>query len=233
MKTTHVIIFCIVCLFAFNRAAAHALWIETAPIGKLGKAHEVRIYYGEPAEGVLENVTDWWSDVGSFVLTLHLPDGSSQQLAATAQVDHYAATFTPAADGVYTLSIAQPVKETFDGHKYQFNGAAFVRVGKVDDPMVESVGDFRVTSAPFDKQAVGKSIAITARLDAQPLKKLEVTVFSPNGWSKTLHTDENGLISFVPDRKGHYLVEALYTADVNGEDYQHLHRIATWSITIN
>src|SRR5690606_22292942 len=122
MKTTHVIIVCIVCLSTFSRAWAHALWIETAPTGKLGKEHQVRIYYGEPAEGVLEQVADWWSDVGSFSLTLHLPDGSSRKLVVTAQSDHYVSTFIPERSGIYALSIAQPVAETFDGHKYQFNG---------------------------------------------------------------------------------------------------------------
>ena len=233
MKTIQVIIVCIVCLFTFNRASAHALWIDTAPTGKPGKAQQVRIYYGEPADGVLEKVTDWWSDVGSFVLTLHLPDGSSQPLATTAQADHYVATFTPAADGIYTLSIAQPVKETFDGHKYQFNGTAFVMVGKMDNPTAAGTGDFRVISKLSDTKAIGKPISITAQLDAQPLKELEVTVFSPNGWSKTFHTDESGLISFVPDRKGDYLVEALYSVDVVGADHKHLHRIATWSTKID
>ena len=229
----HVIIVCIVCLFTFNRAAAHALWIETAPIGKSGKAQQVRIYYGEPAEGVLENVTDWWSDVGSFVLMLHLPDGSSRQLTTTARADHYVSSFTPAADGIYTLSITKPVKETFDGHKYQFNGTAFVKIGRAAESTIGSIGEFRLNSAFFDTKALGKTIPVNAQLDAQPLKELEVTVFSPNGWSKTFHTDDNGLISFVPDRKGHYLVEALYSIEVEGGDHKHLHRIATWSIQID
>lgn len=232
MKKMHVISFCIACLFIVNQASAHALWIATKPTGKSGKAQQVHIYYGEPAEGVLENVTDWWSDVGSFVLTLHHPDGSSQQLETSAQADHHVATFTPTKEGVYTLSVAQPVKETFDGHKYQFNSTAFVNVGNAGEPTLPETSDFRVISGLFDTKA-GKPISLKAQLGAKPLNKLEVTVFSPNGWSKTFHTDESGLISFVPDRKGHYLVEALYSVDVDGADHKHLHRIATWSIKID
>ncbi len=233
MKTTHVIILCILCLFTFNRASAHALWIETAPIGKSGKSQQVRIYYGEPAEGILEKVADWWSDVGSFALILHLPDGSSEQLTTTAQSDHYVTTFAPAMDGVYTLSIVQPVKETFDGHKYQFNSTVFVKVGKADSPATGDIGDFRVISSFLDTKAIGKSVPVKVQVDAQPINELEVTVFSPNGWSKTFQTDEKGLISFVPDRKGAYLVEALYSVDVTGEEHKHLHRIATWSLKID
>lgn len=184
MKTIHLFIVCMLCLFPLSRAWAHALWIATDPTGKPGQAHEVRIYYGEPAEGVVENVSDWWSDVGSFVLTLHLPDGSSKALAVTAKSDHYAATFTPEGSGVYALSIAKPVAETFDGHKYQFNSAAFVNVGKDTEWTGSIDGDFRLFARPFDERTAGNAIPLDVQLDGRPLADLEVTVFSPNGWQK-------------------------------------------------
>lgn len=233
MKAKHVIVVCIVCLFSFSTAWAHALWIDTSPIGKSGNVHHVRIYYGEPSEGVLENVEDWWSDVGSFVLTLHLPDGSTKPLAVTAKDNHYGAAFTPEGNGVYALSITKPVAETFDGHKYQFNGAAFVHVGVKAAQTVGAVGDFRLLARSVGKETVGKAISIDAQLDNQPLADLEVTVFSPNGWQKTFRTDKNGAISFVPDRPGHYLAEALHSVDVTDADHKHLHRIATWSFNID
>lgn len=234
MRTKHVIVVCtIVCLFSFSRAWAHALWIETAPIGKSGNAHEVRIYYGEPSEGVLEDVADWWSDVASFDLTLHLPDGSSKPLAVTAKSDHYLATFTPEGDGLYALRVTKPVAETFDGHKYQFNSAAFVHVGAKPAQRTKHMGDFCLLARSSGMEAIGKAIAVDARLEGEPLADLEVTVFSPNGWEKTFRTDGKGAISFVPDRPGHYLVEALYSIDVVNADHKHLHRIATWSVNID
>ncbi len=232
MKIKHVVVVCIVCLFSFSRAWAHALWIDTAPVGNAGSAHQVRIYYGEPADGVLENVADWWSDVGSFVLTLHLPDGSSKELAVAAKSDHYVATFTPEGNGIYALSIAKPVAETFDGHKYQFNGTAIVHVGaagKTAAPM----GDFRLLARSTGTGAISEAVTVDAQLDGEPLADLEVTVFSPNGWQKTFRTDDKGAISFVPDRPGHYLVEALHSVDVVDADHKHLHRIATWSFNID
>ncbi len=233
MKIKHVIVVCMVCLFSFSEAWAHALWIDTAPIGNAGDAHQVRIYYGEPSEGVVERVADWWSDVGSFVLTLHLPDGSSKELAVTAKSDHYVAAFTPQGDGIYTLSITKPVAQTFDGHKYQFNGTAFVRVGSKATQTAGATGDFRLTARSSGAETIGKAIAVDAQLDNQPLTDLEVTVFSPNGWQKTFRTDDKGTISFVPDRPGHYLVEALHSVDVANADHKNLHRIATWSFKID
>lgn len=233
MKTTHVIIVCIVCLFTFSRASAHALWIETAPTGKSGEAHQVRIYYGEPAEGMLEQVADWWSDVSSFTLMLHLPDGSSQELVVTEQSDHYVSAFIPVEDGIYTLSVVKPVAETFDGHKYQFNSTAFVDVGADAERPIGNIADFHLLAGVVETGAIGKAIAIDAQLDGQPLNELEVTVFSPNGWHKTFRTDGKGSISFVPDRPGHYLVEAVHSVEVMNADHKHLHRIATWSLKID
>ncbi|MGK6350106.1 DUF4198 domain-containing protein [Parapedobacter sp. DT-150] len=233
MKTIHALIFLTVGLFMAHRVQAHALWIETSPSGKSGKAQEVRIYYGEPSEGVLENINDWWSDVREFDLMLHLPDGSHQQLTTTAKDNHFVATFTPEAEGVYTLRIVQPVAETFEGHKYQFNSAALVRVGKVEAAAIGAEEELRVFTGAVDTKTLGKPVEAVVRLDGKPLKELEVTVFSPNGWSKTFHTDENGAISFVPDRRGHYLIEAAYSTDVKEAAYQHLHRIATWSLSFN
>lgn len=233
MKTTHVIVVCMVCLFSISSARAHALWIDTAPTGKPGEAHQVRIYYGEPAEGLLEDVADWWSDVGSFVLTLHLPDGSSRELAVTAKADHYVSTFTPGGNGVHRLSITKPVAETFDGHKYQFNGTAFVHVGKETSQTVALSSDFRLLARSSGSTAIGKAISVDVRLDGEPLTDAEVIVFSPNGWQKTFRTDDKGSISFVPDRPGHYLAEALHSVDVANADHKHLHRIATWSFNID
>lgn len=233
MKTTHVIIVCIVCLFTFSRAWAHALWIETAPTGKSGEAHQVRIYYGEPAEGMLEQVADWWADVGSFALILHLPDGSSQKLAVTAQSNHYISAFIPVENGIYTLSVVKPVAETFDGHKYQFNSTAFVNVGADTEQPTVNIADFRLLARTWGTDAIGEAIAVDAQLDGQPMNELEVTVFSPNGWHKTFRTDDKGSISFVPDRPGHYLIEALHSVEVANADYKHLHRIATWSLKID
>jgi len=233
MKVKHVIVVCIACLFSFSTTWAHALWIDTPPTGKPGITHHVRIYYGEPSAGILENVTDWWSDVGSFVLTLHLPDGSKRELAVTPESDHYAATFTPEENGVYTLSITKPVAETFDGHKYQFNSAAFVHVGTTSAGNAEGLGDFRLSARSAGTEAIDKAISVDARLDGLPLADLEVTVFSPNGWQKSFRTDDNGAISFIPDRPGHYLVEALHSIDVANADHKHLHRIATWSFNID
>lgn len=234
MRTVYVIFLWAICFFAAHGAHAHALWLETSQTGKQGKAQQVRIYYGEPSDGVVDKVTDWWSDVGSFTLWLYLPDGTRQQLPVEAQADHYSATFVPAQAGLYTLRIDKPVTETFDGHQYQFNSTALVSVGKDTGSGHTLLGEeFRLFADVASPKKTGTSIEVLATLDGQPVAKQEVTVFSPNGWSKTFHTDDNGRFAFVPDRKGDYLVEALHSSAVENGAIKHLHRISTGHITVN
>ncbi len=54
---------------------AHALRIETAPVGAENKAHEIKVFYGELAEGQDEEFEKWYSDVKDFKLYLVSPSG--------------------------------------------------------------------------------------------------------------------------------------------------------------
>lgn|SRR5690606_7523784 len=226
-------LFLAVCLFTAYDVQAHALWITTKPAGIKGHPHEVRIYYGEPSVGTVDPVSEWWSDVNAFELVLQLPDGSSQRLATTPGTDHFSASFTPKADGDYVLRIEHPVRETFDGHKYQFNSMALVSVGNGNGGAERrGLTEFHVLPGTSGEGTVGHGLTVYAMLNGKPVAEQEITVFSPNGWSKTFKTDEKGEVSFVPDREGLYVVEAIHSADVEGKDHKHLHRIATWSLTL-
>src|SRR3546814_12418657 len=109
--------------------SAHALWIEAHPEGKSGKAHTVKVFYGEPSADTPDKNADWWSDVASFSLWLITPDGSKEQLTTTDQGDHLTATFTPSGDGVHSLSVSHMVEEISGGTRNQFNSTAMVTVG--------------------------------------------------------------------------------------------------------
>lgn len=233
MKTIYSTLVLYGCLFVTGETVqAHALWIETHSTGTPGKPHEVRIYYGEPAESVRERVSDWWSDVGAFTLFLYGPEGRAQVLPVTAGDDHYAALFIPDREGTYVLCIAQPVSETFDRHKYQFNSLVPVQIGHPQGKLHSLSDAFWVVARSTGRAISGTPVQVTVQLDGKPVEKLEIKVFSPNGWSKTFVTDTAGSVTFVPDRPGHYLVEAIHRADVTGDTFDHLHRIATSSLTV-
>jgi len=74
----------LISLLSLQFASAHALWIETQTNGKLNQKHTVKVYYGEYAEGLVDPIDKWYSDVKDFDLILIAPDGSKKTLEKTA-----------------------------------------------------------------------------------------------------------------------------------------------------
>src|SRR6218665_1086187 len=116
----------------FSETFAHALWIETASTGKKGSAQEVRIFFGEFADGhaAATPTAKWFSDTRSFSLIVTTPDGQEIKLTPTQQPQYFTATFTPDKDGVYTLLMHHLVKEVYHGNRLDYNSSAQVKVGK-------------------------------------------------------------------------------------------------------
>jgi uncharacterized GH25 family protein len=208
---------------------AHALWIETDPKASLGKAHAVKIFYGEYAAKEFENTDKWYSDVSTFTLWLIGPDGKKEQLTYTAAGNHFQASFTPAREGIYTLAVGHSAKEVNRKYVYQFNASALVQAGKS-----EVVAPASITSELYlqpVKDARGKSGIIKAFFKGQPAAEIEIAVSGPTGWSKTFKTDKNGVLEFDLLWKGVYGLEGFYTTDETGAQgeaaYEHIWRSAT------
>src|SRR5690606_35073962 len=208
--------------------SAHALWIEAHPEGTSGKAHTVKVFYGEPAAGVPDKVEEWWSDVAGFTLWLIKPDGSKEQLDATKQDDHFSASFTPSGDGVYTLSISHDVAEISGGTLYQFNATAMVRVGDTSASPDYAAGNngLYLYADPSASFRTGRELPVSALLPEGAAAEAYLTAFAPTGWSKSFQADASGKGSFVPEWKGVYLLEAGKGEEVTGKDYQNVYRIA-------
>ena len=216
-------------LSSVSTLLAHALWIETDPKASIGKAHAVRIFYGEYAAKEFENTDKWYSDVNTFTLWLIGPDGKKEQLTYTAAGNHFQASFTPAREGTYTLAVGHSAKEVNRKYVYQFNASALVQAGKS-----EAVAPPSVTSELYlqpVKNAKGKSGIIKAFFKGQPAAEIEIAVSGPTGWSKTFKTDKNGVLEFELLWKGVYGLEGFYTTDETGAQgeaaYEHIWRSAT------
>jgi len=221
-------------LISVSSVFAHALWIETDPAGSRGKAHAIKIFYGEYAAKEFEPTDKWYSDVNTFTLWLVAPDGKKTQLTHTAAGDHYTASFTPDQDGTYAIVTGHSAKEIDSGYIYQFNASALVSVGKtekISSPV--SANDLYLEPV---KDPKGKSGIVKAYYKGQPAAELTVVVSGPTGWSKTFKTDKNGLLEFEPLWKGTYAVEGSVTADEAGlhfeKPYEHIWRCATIRIML-
>src|SRR3546814_66056 len=215
--------------------SAHALWIEAHPEGKSGKAHTVKVFYGEPSADTPDKIADWWSDVASFSLWLIKPDGSKEQLKTTAQGDHFAATFTPSGDGVYSLSVSHNVAEISGGTLYQFNATALVTVGKGGDVSPEYAAgsnELYLFAEPSASLRTGRELAVSALQSDGPAAESYISAFAPTGWAKSFQADASGKGSFVPEWKGVYLLEAGKGEEVTGKDYENVYRIATLRVAV-
>lgn len=109
MKTIRTILLltALVCVkFGFS----HALWIEAPTTGKKGQSQQVRVYYGEYAQGLIDPVDKWYSDVKDFKLILVSPSGATTELTKTAHNDHFSSEFIPQGDGTYALLVVHPAK---------------------------------------------------------------------------------------------------------------------------
>ncbi|GAB3656753.1 hypothetical protein GCM10028791_28820 [Echinicola sediminis] len=235
MKTKFGVLFIVALLMNINAVMAHALWIETSLVGKKGKEQQVKVYYGEYEAGVVEKVGDWYSDVQDFELWLIDPDGNKTVLATQVGEDHFTASFTPESDGVYRLQIGHSAKDLGGEYLYQFNTATQVWVGKAQEADLKGAQtDLALLLSDPVKKKQQEALSFKTYFKGQPKAGVSVAVVSPEGWSKSYESDENGAVVIDTPWKGQYLIEATYTEETKGEHhgaaYNFIWRCATQSI---
>lgn len=200
----------LISLVSLQFASAHALWIETQTNGKLNQRQTVKVFYGEYAEGLVDPIDKWYSDVKDFDLILISPDGSKKTLEKTAATDHFEASFLPKENGKYILYVVKPAKEAYETMKFEFSATALVQVGN---------GSNKFNALPFHIESkvlnpkVGTDLEIQVLENGQAEKEREVIIMAPNGWTKALKSDSNGKINFKPIVPGKYIIEASKTED--------------------
>src|SRR4051812_20916048 len=119
-------------LLAVSQVFAHAMWIETSPVGRTGVSQEVRIFFGEFGDKDITPTATWFSDISQFSLVLTGPDGKENLLKAVATEKYYLASFTPSSDGIYSLAMHHVVKQVYNGMVLDYNSSATVKVGQAD-----------------------------------------------------------------------------------------------------
>lgn len=194
--------------FGSSQLFAHALWIETASSAKAGQAQEVKVYYGEYATNEREETAKWYSNVKDFTLWLTAPGQEKIKLTTTPGSNFYSAAFTPEANGHYVLTVSHEAAELGGTTKYEFIAAAVVTVGKAAAVDIAAIPvTLNVHTAEAKTYKVNAPVQIKAVANGKPLAKTTVSIFSPEGWTKEITTDENGAFSFNPLWAGRYVLE--------------------------
>ncbi|WP_295116487.1 DUF4198 domain-containing protein [uncultured Chitinophaga sp.] len=229
------IVFSLALILSTLFASAHAVWIETSFTGTKNKSQEVRVYLGEYADGVRDNVDKWFSNMKDVQLFVTAPNGDRQPVTLKANGNHLLGSFTPSADGTYTLSIAHTVATIYSENKIEYYATATVVTGK---PSVSPLSGVTALSVVPALQTAKKQQPVPVSLfsDKQPLEKGKVEVISPLGWIKTLYTDEKGAASFSPIEAGQYLLEASrnekVTGTLNDKPFKSVSHIVTHCIAV-
>lgn len=238
MKYFKSLLFTVVSLFFAGSLSAHALWIETNGSGKVGQAHEVKIFYGEYAENERDITSKWYSDVKELTLWLVGPDQQKIKLATTLGDDVATASFTPEKDGQYTLLVSHPAKDLAGTTKYHFLSSTTVAVGKTasDIDAAAISNELKVFPAAGVKYKAKAPVKLKAIHNGSAKAEATVNVFSPAGWSVILKTDKDGLVEFTPLWPGRYVVEVSdfqkKKGAVDGQEYESLWQGATHSFEV-
>lgn len=200
----------------YSGAYAHALWIETNAEGKKGVAQQVKIFYGEYSENAPEKIADWYSDVKDFKIWLVAPGKEKVILEVTPSEDHFTCSFTPEANGVYSLFISHEAKKLGGKTKYQFNASAVVNVGSANESI--AARNENPLKFSYDHNAVDKPVTVKALFNEAPAEKFTTAVFSPKGWTIQINGKE-GLAQFTPEWKGRYMIEISNRSEEKGEHH--------------
>lgn len=209
MKYFKTLLLTMIGLFFGTTLFAHALWIETNTSGKIGQAHEVKVYYGEYAENERDVLSKWYSDVKDLTLWLVGPDQQKVKLTTTLGESVATASFVPKGNGQYTLFVSHAAKDLAGTTQYHFLTSAIVHVGKLPSQIDAAAISNDLKIFPETRAAYTKNTAIKLKAIHNGALKTgaTVSVFSPSGWSKVLKTNNEGIVEFTPIWPGMYVVE--------------------------
>ncbi|MDY0779980.1 DUF4198 domain-containing protein [Tenacibaculum sp. IB213877] len=240
MKTS-ILTFLLV-LFASIQSFAHYLWIETKTTGKLNKEQEVRVYFGEYTYGVIEKANEEaFGKVKNFTLWIVDPSGKKTQLNTKAFDNYFSAKFTPKTKGTYTVVLNNNEIDVIDYTQYDFgifkthyHSTAKIIVGNKNENTA-TLNDTGIVIKEIATSTEEKKLQVLYK--NKPLVKNEVKVFVTDLWSKTLHTDKDGFVSFKLPWKTKYTIETTTKEEVpgkyNGKDYQFIWHCATYCFPDN
>lgn len=234
-KLKFVLLSALFCLLG-NQLFAHALWIETAAAGKIGQEQTIRVFYGEYASNERDSVAKWYSDVKEFTLWLVGPDQKKTQLILSPGINYFESKFKPEQNGAYTILVSHEAKELGGSTKYHFLSSACVTVGHSLPVLTGNSNALKLHLDDLNALKLNKSLKIKAFLQDAAAQGKTVSVFSPNGWTKELTTNEQGIAEFIPFWAGRYVIEVSDTDKTPGQhygkDYKSTWKGATYSFEV-
>ena len=210
---------------------AHALVIDTKAQAVPGEEQEVKIYYSEFADGTVEKVADWYSNVADFKLWLIHPDGKRTLLPTIEQQDHFTANFTPEEEGAYRLEISHLAEDPGDGTAYQFNAFANVWAGNASAALPVTSENPELVLVEEHQPAKDSAVrTFKTYFKAEPREGITATVFMPSGKKKEVTSNSKAVITLNLEEKGAHFIEATTYHENEAGRTQKAPYKATWRV---
>lgn len=202
-------------LLASTAAEAHYIWLERDGL-------VARAYYGEWAEDVREKT-------GGYLDRIKDPDafqaGRGTTLPIERRADHLEIALSGPGDVRFVVDRLAPYEDK--------------RAGGKTRPMLHARTGRQETVAQLDLEFVPiapNAGEFTLMLRNAPLPKVELTVFGPPKWSKILHSDEQGKVTFPTPWAGRYVVEVVHIEERPGgagaDAYERIRHVSTLSFEV-
>ncbi|HCX20481.1 MAG: ferredoxin [Flammeovirgaceae bacterium] len=229
-----------------SQVSAHYLWVETAETGKIGKSHQVQVFFGEYTYGVIEDPNgENFENVKNFQLWVVAPSGKKTAIETTAGKESFVGTFTPTENGTYTVVLNNNEIDVIDYTQYDFgifkthyHSTAKVVVGKeVESTESTNADGLVVINSSASTGTKNGEVILNVLYKGKPVEGQEVAVYISDLWSKKLYTDADGKVSFTLPWETRYTVETTKKEEVpgtyKGDDYEFIWHCATYGLSLS
>lgn len=213
--------------------SAHFPWTETAGIATLGKEHLVNVFFGEVNFRQFEVAGGRLDEMDGLNTVVITPKNEIKPLTLEKQKDRFITKFTPAEVGIYQVLATNEVAKVMDLRKSQLGIVKpmyYTRqiVSCPDKTAIDPAKNatfkpyFELDLIPVLSNAVNNTFKVNTQVDfysyfkKTAIKGGKIYVHAPNGWSKEVDADENGLCSFTPLWEGQYVIDWVYTENSPG-----------------
>ncbi|WP_412466374.1 DUF4198 domain-containing protein [Pedobacter sp. KLB.chiD] len=222
--------------FSISNVLAHALWIETASMGKKGQPQDVKVFFGEYESNEPDTAAKWFSNLKDFKLVLTAPNGTTKVLTASPDVLFYKASFTPDQDGTYKISIVHEVASVYEKAKIEYYAFADVAVGTSKVNTTFPAGAVLTIRPVKHGLKAGETAIHEVIYHNKPFANQKLTVVGPDKKGQPTKTDVQGKFIFKPAARGNYFLEA-FTEDkipgkLNGQDYEKTWHLVTYTTEV-
>lgn len=228
-----------------TKTFAHFLWLETNPTGKVNQKQEVKIFYGEYADGSKEKVGgEAFEKMKNFTLWAVSPSGEKTELKVEASDLYYKTSFTPKMNGTYTLILDNNKIDVMDYSQYNFgifkthyHALTKVEIGtKPNDTKALNPEGISIVDLSKKVATLKGEVSLQVLYKGEPMAKKEVDVFIADSWIKKITTDEKGMITFALPWNAQYVVEVTHKEEVpgkyNGKDYEFIFHSTSYAIPL-